>query len=88
VKQAVNALLKQSVAYAFEHPKSSLEFIRAHAQEMEEEVMYKHIELYVNAYSKDLGELGRKAIQTMFDRAIQRGLIPSSKQKIFLTENS
>src|SRR5690606_29668938 len=81
----VNELIHQSVEYAFAHPKSALDYIRSHAQEMEESVMYKHIELYVNQYSSDLGEVGRRAIQTMFDEAKFLGLVPKTEKNIFLT---
>jgi len=64
-KRKIGRLLRESVRYAFAHPKSGLEYIRSHAQEMEEDVMYKHIELYVNRYSEDLGEEGREAVRHM-----------------------
>ncbi|MGZ3777861.1 MAG: menaquinone biosynthesis family protein [Mucilaginibacter sp.] len=85
VQHKVNRVLKKSVEFAFANPKSGLEFIRSHAQEMSEEVMYKHIELYVNKYSLDLGEEGRKAINLLFDTAREKGIIPEIKQEIFLT---
>jgi 1,4-dihydroxy-6-naphthoate synthase len=53
---------------------------------MSEEVMYKHIELYVNQYSLDLGEEGRKAIKLLFDTALEKGIIPDIKEGIFLTD--
>lgn len=85
VKEKVNRLIRESVEYAFANPKSGIEYIRSHAQEMEEAVMYKHIELYVNMYSSDLGEVGRRAIQTMFDKSQSLGLIPRTEKNIFLT---
>lgn len=85
VKQTVNRVLKKSVEFAFANPKSALEFIRNHAQAMEEEVMYKHIELYVNKYSIDLGDDGKRAIQLLFDTAIETNLIPGINKNIFLT---
>ncbi|WDF56076.1 menaquinone biosynthesis family protein [Mucilaginibacter sp. KACC 22063] len=85
VQLKVNRLVRKSVEYAFANPKSGLEYIRSHAQEMSEEVMYKHIDLYVNKYSVDLGVEGRKAIQLMFDTALEKGIIPEIKEKIFLT---
>ena len=84
VQHKINRVLKKSVEFAFANPKSGLEFIRSHAQEMSEEVMYKHIELYVNKYSLDLGEEGRKAINLLFDTAREKGIIPEIKQDIFL----
>lgn len=84
VKIQINELVHDSVAFAFENPKSGLDYIRMHAQEMEEAVMYQHIELYVNAYSQHLGVEGRNAVQTMFDRAAQLQLIPATNQQLFL----
>lgn len=84
VKIQINELVRDSVAFAFENPKSGLDYIRMHAQEMEEAVMYQHIELYVNAYSQHLGVEGRNAVQTMFDRAAQLQLIPATNQQLFL----
>ncbi|MCC8425630.1 menaquinone biosynthesis family protein [Mucilaginibacter sp. UR6-11] len=85
VQHKINRVLRKSVEFAFANPKSGLDFIRSHAQEMSEEVMYKHIELYVNKYSVDLGEEGRKAIKLLFDTALEKGIIPEIKQDIFLT---
>jgi 1,4-dihydroxy-6-naphthoate synthase len=85
VQHKINRVLRKSVEFAFANPKSGLEFIRQHAQEMSEEVMYKHIELYVNKYSVDLGEEGRKAINLLFDTALEKGIIPEIKERIFLT---
>lgn len=84
-KLKINRLVSESVRFAFANPKSGLDYIRSHAQEMEEEVMYKHIDLYVNKYSEHLGQEGRHAIQQMFDKAQEVGLIPVSDKKIFLT---
>ncbi|GGI26616.1 menaquinone biosynthesis family protein [Pedobacter mendelii] len=84
IQLKVNRLVRQSVEYAFAHPKSCIEFIRQHAQEMDEAVMYKHIELYVNKYSINLGNEGRKAIDTLFDLAQERNLIPAVKRNLYI----
>ena len=85
VKLAVNRVIRKSVVYAFANPKSSLPYVKAHAQEMSEEVMYKHIDLYVNRYSIDLGDDGRKAVQLLFTKAREEGVIPEVKEEIFLS---
>ena len=77
--------MRRSVEFALANPRSGLEFIRSHAQEMSEEVMYKHIDLYVNKYSVDLGVEGRKAIKLLFDTARQKQIIPEISQDLFLT---
>jgi 1,4-dihydroxy-6-naphthoate synthase len=84
VQHKINRVLRRSVEFAFKNPKSGLEFIRLHAQEMSEEVMYKHIELYVNKYSADLGDEGKKAIKLMFDTARENQIIPEIKDSLFL----
>lgn len=84
VQQQVNRLVKKSVEYAFANPKSGIEFIRQHAQEMDEEVMYKHIELYVNKYSVDLGVEGKKAIDTLFAMAMDKQIIPLASQALYV----
>lgn len=84
IKHKLNRILRKSVEYAFQNPKSGLVFIKEHAQEMSEEVMYKHISLYVNEYSVNLGVNGRKAIEVLFNKAQEKGLIPPLKKGIFL----
>lgn len=85
IQLKVNRLIRKSVEFAFAHPKSAIEFISEHAQAMDEAVMYKHIELYVNKYSIDLGQEGRKAIDIMFEMAHQRGLIPQISKALYVT---
>lgn len=84
IKQKVNRIIQRSVMFAIKTPLSGLEFIRSHAQEMSTEVMYKHIELYVNKYSVDLGEEGRKAVNMFFEEARKKDIIPETKQSLFL----
>ena len=59
-------------------------YVREHAQEMSEDVMYRHIDLYVNQYSIDLGAEGRRAVEVLFERAGATGLIPEVKEELFL----
>lgn len=85
VKDRVNRLVRRSVEYAFAHRGASLPYVRAHAQEMSEEVMYKHIDLYVNQYSIDLGPDGRRAVEGLFARAAAGGLVPVPARPLFLS---
>jgi 1,4-dihydroxy-6-naphthoate synthase len=84
VQHAVNRVLRRSVEYAFANRSISLPFVREHAQEMDEDVMYRHIDLYVNGYSIDLGAEGRSAVEELFARAEASGVIPVAKQPLFL----
>src|SRR5262249_36912595 len=83
-KRAVNRVLRRSVEYAFAHRSASLPFVREHAQEMDEAVMYEHIDLYVNDFSVDLGAAGRQAVELLFEKAGALGVIPVRKTPLFL----
>jgi 5,8-dihydroxy-2-naphthoate synthase len=83
VKARVNRVLRRSVEYAFAHRSASRDYVRAHAQEMDEDVMYRHIDLYVNEYSIDLGVEGRRAVELLFERAAATGIIPPAASSLF-----
>jgi 5,8-dihydroxy-2-naphthoate synthase len=84
VKIRVNRVLRRSVEYAFAHREASLPFVREHAQEMSDEVMYRHIDLYVNEYSVDLGVEGRRAVELLFEKAVTTGQFPPLTDNLFL----
>jgi 5,8-dihydroxy-2-naphthoate synthase len=84
VRQRVNRVMRRSVEYAFANRAASLPFVRANAQAMSDDVMYKHIDLYVNEYSVDLGEEGRRAVAVLFERARSSGVIPVMREDLFL----
>jgi len=63
----VDELIKKSVEYAYAQYPRLTDFIRQHAQAMSEEVMRQHIDLYVNNYSIDLGENGKKAVVKLLE---------------------
>src|SRR3954463_7668583 len=84
VQRRVNRVLRRSVEFAFAHRTASLDYVRAHAQEMSEDVMYRHIDLYVNEYSVDLGAEGRRAVELLFRKAAATGVIPPASDNLFL----
>lgn len=84
VRQKVNRIMRRSVEYAFANRTASLPFVRSNAQEMSEDVMYQHIDLYVNDYSVDLGGEGRRAVEVLFERAKTAGVIPPVGAGLFL----
>jgi len=83
IQKKVDCLIRKSVEFAFANPKSGIDFIRKHAQEMKEDVMYKHIELYVNQYSIDLGKEGKNAVDKLFSMAKEKGIIPEFTESIY-----
>lgn len=76
VQATMDRVLRRSVQYAFAHPDETLPFVRAHAQDMDDAVMMKHIALYVNDFSIDLGAEGVEAVDALFTRAHAAGVTP------------
>jgi len=65
--RTINALIRKSLEYAFERYPELPDYVKGHAQEMDEQVMRQHIDLYVNNYSLSLGEDGERAIGILKD---------------------
>ncbi|TAL60119.1 MAG: 1,4-dihydroxy-6-naphthoate synthase, partial [Bacteroidetes bacterium] len=65
LKKKVERVIRKSVEFAFANPDSSKAFVKKHAQEMDDEVIKKHIELYVNKYSASLGVKGKKVVSAL-----------------------
>ncbi|MEP7253623.1 MAG: 1,4-dihydroxy-6-naphthoate synthase [Ginsengibacter sp.] len=63
----VDMLIKKSIEFSFSNYPSLSQYVKDHAQEMDTEVMKKHIDLYVNDYSLDLGTDGKAAIRYLAD---------------------
>lgn len=79
----VNRSIRRSVEFANDHKTELSEFIRCNAKEMDDTVIQKHIDLYVNKFSISLGSLGEKAVLQMFEFAIANGIIPKMPEQIF-----
>jgi 1,4-dihydroxy-6-naphthoate synthase len=81
----VNRVLRRSIEHAYEDSSASYDFVAANAKEMESRVMNNHIKLFVNEYTLQLGNRGRKAINELFRIAYEKKVIPSIPENIFLT---
>jgi 1,4-dihydroxy-6-naphthoate synthase len=84
VQRALQRVMQRSVEHAFAYPADSRPFVKQHAQEMDPTVMQQHIDLYVNDYTRQLGPLGEKAVQTLFSEAEAKGILPLSQAPLFL----
>lgn len=73
---SITRWVRASVEYAWAHPEESREYIRSHAQEMDDAVTSAHIDLYVNKFTADLGEDGYAAVRALLQRAAAEGLVP------------
>lgn len=76
VHQELGALLAASVRLARAEPSRPRRYVRQHAQELEDAVCDRHIALYVNDFTEDLGTVGRQAIEGLLQRGREAGLLP------------
>lgn len=84
IQHKVDSLIRQSIEFAFANPDSSRDYVKQHSQEMEDDVIAQHINLYVNKYSVDLGNDGMRAIETMFQIGKENKIIPDSTLDLFI----
>ena len=71
LRAQVEDAIRRSVEHAFAHPLDSLAYVRAHSQEMSDEVCRRHIDLYVNEFTRDLGDDGLAAVAALLSRAAE-----------------
>jgi len=69
-------VVRESVERAWADPAASAGHVARHAAEMEPQVQWQHIALYVNQFTADLGDEGRAAVHTLLDRAAAAGFAP------------
>ena len=82
----VNRCIGRSIEYADSHKGELNEFIRCNAREMDDTVMQKHIDLYVNEFSVSLGTQGKLAVNQMFEYAIAAEIIAKMPENIFAAD--
>jgi 1,4-dihydroxy-6-naphthoate synthase len=75
---ALAGAARASVEYAWADPSASAGYVAEHADEMSPDVQRRHVDLYVNEFTRDLGDEGYAAAATLLDRAYAAGLTPSS----------
>lgn len=79
-----NRILRKSIEYARKYSSERQEFVTSNAREIENSVISRHIDLYVNDFTLTLGQVGKKAISELYRIASDKGLIPELPESIFL----
>ncbi|MGD0472296.1 MAG: 1,4-dihydroxy-6-naphthoate synthase [Candidatus Velthaea sp.] len=80
----IDASIRRSLQFARTREPEIIDYVRAHAFEMDDAVMRAHIGLYVNEYSDDVGSAGIAAVNELFTRAAAAGLIPPAATPSFV----
>jgi len=73
----ISRLLKESIQYSLDHRDAALEYAMKYAGDLDVEMADRFVGMYVNERTLDYGEDGRRAVQLLFDRAFEAGLIPN-----------
>ena len=84
VKLDIQKTISESIQFAFNNRNASLQYIKEYAQELDNKVINQHIDLYVNDFSVDLGEEGRKAVELLFSKGEKAGLFELKNKSIFV----
>lgn len=84
VIRKINQLISQSITYAFSHPKDSENYVKCYSQEIADDIVQKHIKLYVNSFSVNMGVKGHEAILFLFKKGMEAGILPPISHEIFL----
>lgn len=81
----IDGSIKQSILYAFDNRQSPVDYIKQHSQELSDDVINQHINLYVNDFSVDLGNEGEKAVRELLSRSEEAGIIPKITNSLFIS---
>lgn len=76
--------IRGSLAFARANPERVMPYVREHAVEMSDDVMRRHIDLYVNGFTEDLGEDGMRAVSALFARAREAGVLMKNAEVEFV----
>lgn len=79
----ISRLLKESIQYALDHRKDALDYAMQFAPDLDTATADRFVGMYVNERTLDYGDDGRRAVQLLFDRAHQAGIIPNHTQAEF-----
>lgn len=65
----IESLIRASVEYSMLHRDEVMPYIKQYSQELSEDVVMKHISLYVNDYTIDIGDEGKNALRELLKKA-------------------
>jgi len=88
VLDRVQHVIRDSLEYGLAHREETAATMRRHAQELSEEVMFAHVDLYVNRWTLNLGDEGRRALNVLSGRAVQAGIVPPGQAPLGVVGHS
>jgi 1,4-dihydroxy-6-naphthoate synthase len=80
----VARLIKASIRYALDHREEALAYALDYARDLPPELADRFVSMYVNEWTLDYGETGRKAVRTLLSRGYEAGIIPDEVEVEFV----
>ena len=80
--EAVQNIIQQSIQYGLAHREETLPTMRSYAQEFSDQVLMSHVDLYVNQWTVELGEVGQRALNVLTDKARECGVARENRRAI------
>lgn len=87
VLRRVHAAIRASLEFALGHRAETRELMRQYAQELADDVLFAHVDLYVNEWSVDLGPVGRQALRILAQRARDVGVLSAGQRELAIVGN-
>ncbi len=84
IKKDISELIAESIEYSYKNPNSPLKFMKENAVELSEEVMFKHVELYVSSFSLNYGNKGRSSVEKLYEEFIKFDNLNQNIGNIFI----
>ena len=84
IARSVETAIRESALYGFKHRTETDGYVKKYAGEMSSAVIRRHIDLYVNEFTVEIGEQGKEAVEALFEMARDRGMLPESKMPVFV----
>ncbi len=82
----IQAVLRDSLEFGLANPQAALPTMRTYAQEFDDDVLMQHVDLYVNDWTIDLGDVGCQALEQLSLRAREIGLVASTARALEILE--
>lgn len=81
-QRKIQRAIRESIEYAMLNRQEALFSMRRYAQEFSDDVLFSHVDLYVNDWTVDLGDTGKRALETLHSRAIEAGAVAKDQPSI------
>lgn len=78
----IQNIIRESIQYGLRHRQETIPTMKRYAQELDDKVLMQHVDLYVNQWTVELGDVGRKALHTLSDKAVATGLTGSVSDRL------